>query len=149
MEQPAAAFQEQGPERPAEQAVRQQKQGYQNSPDMKTEKDDGHKGLFAPAIGAKRNKPFHDGIQRTFNNMPESIREQLRILWKTPGYTPHAFAAHPRLLGVVVKHTADALIAMSTNEEGGNLLKNLNFNPIGSAKDEDWDDVRELGIALF
>jgi phosphonate transport system substrate-binding protein len=93
--------------------------------------------------------PAGGGIQRTFNNMPESIRQQLRILWKTPGYTPHAFAVHPRLPAAVVRDTAGALIAMSTNEEGGKLLKNLNFNPIGSAKDEDWDDVRELGIALF
>jgi len=93
--------------------------------------------------------PAGGGIQRTFNNMPESIRQQLRILWKTPGYTPHAFAVHPRLPAAVVRDTASALIAMSTNEEGGKLLKNLNFNPIGSAKDEDWDDVRELGIALF
>ena len=93
--------------------------------------------------------PAGGGIQRTFNNMPESIRQQLRILWKTPGYTPHAFAVHPRLPAAVVRDIAGALIAMSTNEEGGNLLKNLNFNPIGSAKDEDWDDVRELGIAIF
>ena len=93
--------------------------------------------------------PAGGGIQRTFNNMPESIRQQLRILWKTPGYTPHAFAVHPRLPAAVVRDTASALIAMSTNEEGGKLLKNLNFNPIGSAKDEDWDDVRELGIAIF
>jgi phosphonate transport system substrate-binding protein len=62
---------------------------------------------------------------------------------------PAAFAAHPRLSAAVVKHTADALIAMSTDEEGGKLLKNLNFNPIGPARDEDWDDVRGLGIALL
>ena len=93
--------------------------------------------------------PAGGGIQRTFNNMPESIRKQLRILWKTPGYTPHAFAAHPRLSVTVVKDTAGALIAMSTDEEGGKLLENLKFNPIGPAKDEDWDDVRGLGIALL
>ena len=92
--------------------------------------------------------PAGGGIQRTFNNMPESIRKQLRILWKTPGYTPHAFAAHPRLPEAVVKDTADALIAMSTDEQGGKLLKNLKFNPIGPARDEDWDDVRGLRIAL-
>jgi phosphonate transport system substrate-binding protein len=68
---------------------------------------------------------------------------------ENPWLYPHAFAVHPRLPAAVVRGTAGALIAMSTNEEGGNLLKNLNFNPIGSAKDEDWDDVRELGIALF
>jgi phosphonate transport system substrate-binding protein len=98
---------------------------------------------------SKNLYPAGGGIQRTFNNMPESIRKQLRILWKTPGYTPHAFAAHPRLSAVVVKNTADALIAMSTDEEGVKLLENLKFNPIGPARDEDWDDVRGLGIALL
>ena len=98
---------------------------------------------------SKNLYPAGGGIQRTYNNMPESIRRQLRILWKTPGYTPHAFAAHPRLSAAVVKETAGALIAMSADEEGGKLLKNLKFNPIGPARDEDWDDVRGLGIALL
>jgi phosphonate transport system substrate-binding protein len=93
--------------------------------------------------------PAGGGIQRTFNNMPESIRRQLRILWKTPEYTPHALAAHPRVSSDVVKVTADAFIAMSTDEEGANLLKSLKFNPIGPAEDGDWDDVRRLGIALL
>jgi phosphonate transport system substrate-binding protein len=98
---------------------------------------------------SKNLYPAGGGIQRTFNNMPESIREQLRILWKTPGYTPHAFAAHPRLAAAVIEDTAGALIAMSTDEKGGKLLENLKFNPIGPARDEDWDDVRGLGIALL
>ena len=33
---------------------------------------------------SKNLYPAGGGIQRTFKNMPESIREQLRILWKTP-----------------------------------------------------------------
>jgi phosphonate transport system substrate-binding protein len=98
---------------------------------------------------SKNLYPAGGGIQRTFNNMPESIREQLRILWKTPGYTPHAFAAHPRLSAAVVQRTADAMIAMAADEQGGKLLKKLKFNPIGPAKDSDWGDVRGLGIALL
>ena len=98
---------------------------------------------------SKNLYPAGGGIQRTFNNMPETIREQLRILWKTPGYTPHAFAAHPRLSADVVRRTADAMIAMAADEQGAKLLKDLKFNPIGPAQDEDWDDVRGLGIALL
>jgi phosphonate transport system substrate-binding protein len=93
--------------------------------------------------------PAGGGILRTFNNMPASVRRKLRILWKTPGYTPHAFAAHPRLSIAVVGETASALTAMGTDEEGRQILKDLNFNPIVSAKDTDWDDVRELGITIL
>ena len=89
------------------------------------------------------------GIKRTFNNMPEATRGQLRILWTTPGYTPHAFAARPRLSVTAVNAVAKALAAMGTDSEGRELLKNLNLRPIGPARDQDWDDVRELGIDLL
>ena len=93
--------------------------------------------------------PAGGGIQRTFNNMPGATRGKLRILLTTPGYTPHAFAAHPRLSATAVNAVAKALAAMGTDAEGRELLKNLNFRPIGPARDQDWDDVRELGIDLL
>jgi len=93
--------------------------------------------------------PAGGGIQRTYDAMPESVRQQLRILWKTPGYTPHAFAAHPRLAADVVSATAETLMALHTEEAGRRLLKALGFNPIGPARDADWDDVRKLEIGLF
>ena len=40
------------------------------------------------------------GIKRTFNSMPEEICSELRVFWTTDGFTPHAFAVHPRILGV-------------------------------------------------
>jgi phosphonate transport system substrate-binding protein len=93
--------------------------------------------------------PAGGGIQRTYDVMPESVRQQLRILWKTPGYTPHAFAAHPRLAADVVSTTAETLMALHTEEAGRRLLKALRFNPIGPARDADWDDVRKLEIGLL
>ena len=93
--------------------------------------------------------PAGGGIQRTFNNIPDATRAGLRILWTTPGYTPHAFAAHPRLSAAAVASLARALAAMGTDANGRKLLQNLKFKPIGPARDQDWDDVRELGIDLL
>ena len=93
--------------------------------------------------------PAGGGIQRTFNNIPAATRAKLRILWTTPGYTPHAFAAHPRLSAATVEALAGTLAAMGADAEGRKLLENLNFKPIGPARDQDWDDVRELGIDLL
>ena len=43
-----------------------------------------------------------DFIRRTFENIPQETRANLRILWKSPFYTPHALAAERRVhLGVV------------------------------------------------
>ena len=93
--------------------------------------------------------PAGGGIQRTFNNISEATRAGLRILWTTPGFTPHAFAAHPRLSAATVEALAKAMVTMSTDADGRKHLNNLNFQPIGPARDQDWDDVRELGIDLL
>ena len=37
------------------------------------------------------------GIIRTFNALPERFRKQLKIIWTSDGYTPHAIATHPRV----------------------------------------------------
>ncbi len=89
------------------------------------------------------------GVVRTFNSVAPDIRDQLRILWKTKGYTPHAFAAHPRVSADVVERLTQAMLAMDKDEEGRVLLKSLSTKGFESATDSDWDDVRALGIDLL
>lgn len=90
--------------------------------------------------------PAGGGIERTFSNVDPAIREQLRILWTSPRYTPHAFAAHPRVPSAVVARIRDAAIAMDASPVGMNLLQAINFKGIEAAADADWNDVRGLGI---
>ena len=89
------------------------------------------------------------GVVRTFNSVAPDIRGQLRILWKSKGYTPHAFAAHPRVSADVVERLTQAMLAMDKDEEGRVLLKSLSTKGFESATDSDWDDVRALGIDLL
>lgn len=97
------------------------------------------KGLF-PAGG---------GVMRTFNNTAPEVREQLRVLWTTPAYTPHAIAVHPRVNADAVERLTKALLAMNNDPEGQKLLKTVNFKGIEAAKNSDWDDVRALNIKLL
>jgi len=98
---------------------------------------------------AKGLYPAGGGVVRTFNNVDPGIRDQLRILWKTKGYTPHAFAVHPRLPADVVERLAQAMLAMDGDAEGRALLESLSTKGFESATDSDWDDVRALGIDLL
>ncbi len=93
--------------------------------------------------------PAGGGVVRTFNNIDAAVREKLRILWTTPGYTPHAFAAHPRVDGQVMGRVRDALVSLGDDEKGRALLGALRFKPIGAAADANWDDVRELDLHLL
>ncbi|MEM6986939.1 MAG: phosphate/phosphite/phosphonate ABC transporter substrate-binding protein [Pseudomonadota bacterium] len=93
--------------------------------------------------------PAGGGVMRTFNNADPEVREKLKVFWTTKTYTPHAFAAHPRVPQDVVDSIAAAMMEMNTDPEGQALLKSINFKGVQPAKNEDWNDVRGLGIELL
>jgi phosphonate transport system substrate-binding protein len=95
---------------------------------------------------AKGLYPAGGGVLRTFNSMEADVRAQLRVLWTTRGYTPHAFAAHPRVPSGSVERLAQAMAGMDADETGRALLARLAVKGFETAKDSDWDDVRSLGI---
>ncbi|NAW11386.1 PhnD/SsuA/transferrin family substrate-binding protein [Halomonas sp. D1-1] len=86
------------------------------------------------------------GINRTFEALPDSIREQLRVLWVSPGYTPHAIAVHPRVPLATREALTAALVEMGRRSAGRELLAPLRITGFVAAKDSDWDDVRDLEI---
>lgn len=89
------------------------------------------------------------GVMRTYNNTAPEIRENLRVLWTTPGYTPHAIAVHPRVDNDVKIKVQQALVEMASDPEGQALLKTINFKALEHAQNENWDDVRGLNIKLL
>jgi phosphonate transport system substrate-binding protein len=95
---------------------------------------------------AKGLYPAGGGVLRTFDSIQADVREQLRVLWTTTGYTPHAFAAHPRVPSDTVERLARAMVSMDADERGRALLKTLSVKGFQAANDSDWDDVRSLGI---
>ncbi|MCR9189729.1 MAG: phosphate/phosphite/phosphonate ABC transporter substrate-binding protein [Alteromonadaceae bacterium] len=86
------------------------------------------------------------GIERTFSSALESGLEGARVLWRSPGYTPHAFAVHPDLSEGDKEKIADLLVSLSETEEGQGLLGGVTLKALVSASDSDWDDVRRLGL---
>ena len=90
------------------------------------------------------------GVMRTLNNTSPKVREQLTVLWKSPGYTPHAIAAHPRINDEVFSQIQAALVSMSKDEQASKLLKKLKIKKgLIIAENQHWDDVRGLGIDLL
>lgn len=94
------------------------------------------KGLF-PAGG---------GIPRTLDLLDESVRNDLRVLWETREFTPHAIASRPGLDATVRARLWKAMRDMGADPRGQELLKVIGFSGFDQAKDEDWNDVRSLKI---
>jgi phosphonate transport system substrate-binding protein len=88
--------------------------------------------------------PAGGGIPRTFQS--SAVKDQLKVLWTSPGFTPHALAAHPQVDDEVTKAVQQAFLEIGTKEEQQSLLKALNMKGFVAAADSDWDDVRALGI---
>jgi len=93
--------------------------------------------------------PAGGGVIRTFKNVDPAISDQLRILWTTRPYTPHAIAAHPRVPTQVVQRLQQAMLAMDRNPQGKKLLAAIRIKGFERGEDKDWDDVRALGIDLL
>jgi len=89
------------------------------------------------------------GIMRTFNNLEQSTRKKLKILWTTPGYTPHAIAVHPKMNSEIADKIQNAILSMKDTSEGKKLLESVKFKNLGPAISNDWDDVRALKIKLL
>lgn len=98
---------------------------------------------------AKGLYPAGGGVRRTLENLSPEIRSQLRVLWTTEGFTPHAIAAHPRVDRAHASAVQRALSAMDTTAEGRELVGNLSIPGFEAANDTDWDDVRRLDIDLL
>lgn len=86
------------------------------------------------------------GIRRTLDAAPAEVRDALRVIAETPAYSPHAFAAHPRVPERTLERIRDAMLSLAGDETGRGLLKRVEFKGIVAARNEDWDDIRALGI---
>ena len=89
------------------------------------------------------------GIPRTFDNLDPALRDQLRILWYTPSYTPHAVAAHPRVPAETVERLQAAMARMADDPQGAELLKAIGFQGLVAAQDGEYNDIRRLDIKLL
>jgi len=89
--------------------------------------------------------PAGGGVLRTFNNVPDAERSKLRVLYRTDAYTPHAFAAHPRVDHGTVDRLVSTMAAIA--EDRPALLKGLGMRGIQRATNADWNDVRSLHLS--
>lgn len=89
--------------------------------------------------------PAGGGVLRTFGNVPDALKSQLRVLYRTDAYTPHAFAAHPNLDKGLVAKITDEMLAIANQEPI--LLKALGMVGFEAATNADWDDVRSLNLS--
>lgn len=86
------------------------------------------------------------GITRTLEGMEPAVRSELRVLWQTKDYTPHAFAAHPRVAAADLQALKAAMLTADSDPKARSGLEGIGFKGFDAAQDAEWNDVRALGI---
>lgn len=98
---------------------------------------------------AKGIYPAGGGVNRTLKSMPAEVRDHLKVLWTSPGYTPHAIASRSNLDEGVKMQVQKALLSLDHSNEGRTALSSLRLKGFEAAKNSDWDDVRGLGLDIL
>ena len=88
--------------------------------------------------------PAGGGVMRTFNNIPADLRDQLEVIYRTDGYTPHAFAVSSRFSPADSQILFEAMQQVAANE--AQVLQPLGMKGFAKAANEDWDDIRALRL---
>lgn len=98
---------------------------------------------------AQRQIEAGGGIVRTLQTMDAPVRDELRVLWQTKDYTPHAFAAHPRVPAADLQALRAAMLAADSDPKMRSALEGIGFKGFDAAQDTEWNDVRALGISTL
>lgn len=98
---------------------------------------------------AQQRVPAGGGIVQTLGKLPEEIKSQLKVLWMSDSYTPHALAVHPRVSADVVQKLTAALIGLDADPHGRELLSEIGLPGFEAAADAQWDGIRALHINLL
>lgn len=98
---------------------------------------------------AQRQIEAGGGIVRTLQTMDAPVRDELRVLWQTKDYTPHAFAAHPRVPAADLQALRAAMLTADSDPRMRSVLGGIGFKGFEVAQDAEWNDVRALGISTL
>ncbi|MDH4230631.1 MAG: phosphate/phosphite/phosphonate ABC transporter substrate-binding protein [Nitrospirota bacterium] len=86
------------------------------------------------------------GVEKTFQQQDQSIRDALRILYTTTSFPPHPVAAHPRVPQEDREKVRQAFIELYATKEGKELLSKVPIKEIVSTTMDDYKVMRDLRI---
>lgn len=85
-----------------------------------------HSNVYRSVIG--KDVVAGGGVNNTLDNEAPEVRQQLRVLYETPAYTPHPVATHPSVSAAVRERFMSAMLKLTRDEEGRQLLDGINLH---------------------
>ena len=89
------------------------------------------------------------GVQKTFDQQKKSVRDKLRILYKTREFVPHPVVAHERVPEEDRKKVKQAFLALADTQKGRELLSKVPIVTLGPAMLEDYLSLKDWALESF
>lgn len=89
-------------------------------------------------------------VGAAFNDELPQVREQLRIIYKTPEVSSHPVSVHPRVPESVRRAVAQAFLALAKDDAGRALLKDIRTpQPVEAEYVRDYSPLEKLNIQKY
>ncbi len=87
------------------------------------------------------------GTDESFRAQAPEIRNALKIVWDSPGFSPYPVVAHPRVDFFTLTRLKRAMVQMNKNVEAKKLLRYIFVeNGFEPAKNSDWDEIKQIDL---
>lgn len=106
-----------------------------------------HKSVYLQV--ATGRIPAGGGVQSTLNTQPESIRNHLKIIYRTQALVPHPLIAHPRISKAEIEATANAFLTLNHSTNGKALLANIPMHQVIRAGKADYTNISTINLKPF
>jgi phosphonate transport system substrate-binding protein len=85
-----------------------------------------HSNVYRSVIG--KDAVAGGGVNNTLDNEAPEVRQQLRVLFETPAYTPHPIVTHPSVPAAVRERFLQAMLKLTQDDAGRKLLDDINLH---------------------
>ena len=89
------------------------------------------------------------GVQKTLQSQPEYVRNELRVIYKTPEVAPHPLAAHPRIGEETWSRISKAFLQLGNTQADSALLSRIPMKQAGQASMADYEPLRKMGLDKY
>ena len=90
------------------------------------------------------------GVNLTLARERPETRDELRVLYETPGTAPHPLCAHPRIPADLREAVTRAVLELNKNENGRTLLKRVDIlQPVRAVYARDYQPLEKLDLQKY
>ena len=90
------------------------------------------------------------GVKRTFEHESVAVREQLNIIYTTPGMKQHPLMVHPAVSGKVRRLIQDAILKLNKSDAGKKMLKSVKLRkPVVAEYVRDYKSIEPLATKMY